>query len=83
MVNFTGFCNLKEENNKFQNEVNTLRSEKFDVTQLEEEKRQIKEKTNIICYGGADGEIDVTVIGGMAPYTYEWSNGSNAEVTVF
>ncbi len=44
MVNFTGFCNLKEENNKFQNEVNTLRAEKFDVTQLEEEKRQIKEK---------------------------------------
>lgn len=43
------------------------------------EPKRKKEKTNISCYGGADGEIDVTVIGGMAPYTYAWSNGSNAD----
>ncbi len=27
-------------------------------------------------YGGADGEVDVNVSGGVAPYTYLWSNGS-------
>ena len=28
------------------------------------------------CNGAANGSIDVSVTGGVAPYTYNWSNGS-------
>jgi PKD repeat protein len=31
---------------------------------------------NISCWDGADGSIDVSVEGGLAPYTYLWSTGS-------
>ncbi len=30
---------------------------------------------NVNCYGGNDGEIHLTIQGGSAGYTYEWSNG--------
>jgi PKD repeat protein len=29
---------------------------------------------NISCYGGCDGGIDLSVSGGLPPYTYLWSN---------
>jgi len=31
---------------------------------------------NILCYGYNQGEIDIEVEGGVAPYTYSWSNGA-------
>lgn len=31
--------------------------------------------TNINCFGVAEGDIDVDVSGGVAPYKYHWSNG--------
>ncbi len=31
----------------------------------------------VSCPGESDGEVTVTVAGGNAPYTYQWSNGSN------
>ncbi|GIV33429.1 MAG: hypothetical protein KatS3mg031_0964 [Chitinophagales bacterium] len=34
---------------------------------------------HVSCPGGNDGSLDVTVVGGTAPYTYQWSNGSNLE----
>ncbi|MGB3468461.1 MAG: FISUMP domain-containing protein [Cyclobacteriaceae bacterium] len=33
-------------------------------------------KQDVSCFGGDDGAITTTISGGLAPYTIEWSNGS-------
>ncbi|MCX6198674.1 MAG: gliding motility-associated C-terminal domain-containing protein [Bacteroidetes bacterium] len=35
--------------------------------------------TNVSCAGGANGSVDVTVQGGVFPYTYGWSNAATTE----
>ncbi|TAD81659.1 MAG: DNRLRE domain-containing protein, partial [Bacteroidetes bacterium] len=35
--------------------------------------------TNISCNGGSNGAINLSVSGGVGPYTYLWSNGANTE----
>ena len=35
--------------------------------------------TDVSIFNGADGSIDLTPKGGVAPYSYTWSNGSNEE----
>lgn len=35
--------------------------------------------SNITCNGGADGSITISVVGGLAPYTYKWSNGATTQ----
>ena len=35
--------------------------------------------TNVSCNGGADGSINLSVSGGVAPYHYAWSNGAVTE----
>ena len=32
-----------------------------------------------ICFGEASGAIDLTVFGGVAPYSFNWSNGATTE----
>ncbi|WP_323755537.1 PKD domain-containing protein [Roseivirga sp.] len=33
-------------------------------------------KQDVTCFGQGDGDIDVTISGGNAPYSYSWSNGA-------
>ena len=35
--------------------------------------------TDADCFGGNDGSVDLTVSGGTAPYSYNWSNGVSTE----
>lgn len=35
--------------------------------------------TDALCFGNADGGVDVTITGGTTPYTYDWSNSSTNE----
>jgi gliding motility-associated-like protein len=35
--------------------------------------------SNVSCFGYNDGNIDLTITGGIQPYTYLWSNGSSTE----
>ncbi|WP_169788181.1 PA14 domain-containing protein [Rufibacter tibetensis] len=35
--------------------------------------------THVTAAGGSNGAIDVSVSGGMAPYTYMWTNGSTTQ----
>ncbi|MCB9183431.1 MAG: SprB repeat-containing protein [Flavobacteriales bacterium] len=34
---------------------------------------------NVSCFGAQDGTISASVSGGTAPYSYDWSTGSNAD----
>ncbi len=36
-------------------------------------------KTDVTCPGAANGAADLTVSGGVGPYTYLWSNGATTE----
>ncbi|MDZ7848386.1 MAG: SprB repeat-containing protein [Owenweeksia sp.] len=35
--------------------------------------------TAVSCFGGSDGSASLTVVGGILPYTYSWSNGATTK----
>ncbi len=35
--------------------------------------------TNVTCFGGEDGKIEVAVSGGAEPYTYKWNTGRTSK----
>ncbi|MCB9245789.1 MAG: M4 family metallopeptidase [Flavobacteriales bacterium] len=35
--------------------------------------------TDVKCYGGNDGALDLSLSGGTSPYTFVWSNSANTE----
>ncbi|MGB3947957.1 MAG: PKD domain-containing protein, partial [Bacteroidia bacterium] len=36
--------------------------------------------TNVSCFSACDGQISTSIVGGNAPYTYNWSNNTNQSV---
>jgi hypothetical protein len=41
--------------------------------------RVLSSHTNVSTMGGSNGSIDLTVVGGVVPATYQWSNGATTE----
>lgn len=39
--------------------------------------------TDVNCFGGINGSVDITVFGGTLPYNYSWSNGAASEDLTF
>lgn len=35
--------------------------------------------SDVLCFGGSSGSVDLEVFGGTSPYTYLWNNGSVSE----
>jgi len=39
----------------------------------------VSSQTNVSCFGGIDGAINITALGGTSPYSYNWGSGITSE----
>lgn len=51
----------------------------YTISQPIEELNSSANITNVDCFGGSTGAIDVSVWGGTPPYLYVWDNGANSQ----
>lgn len=51
----------------------------FDIVEPAELMITAATVTNVTCFAGSDGAVDITVDGGVLPYSFIWSNGSMME----
>ncbi len=49
------------------------------IKQPSEVKYTINKVTNLNCYQDNGGAIDISIVGGIGPYTYLWSNGTTSQ----
>ena len=49
------------------------------ITQPEPLKLSINSTDDVDCFRGENGAVDLSVVGGVEPYTYSWSNGASSE----
>ncbi len=54
-------------------------TETFTVTNSNNNLTIAAVKTNVTAQGAADGTINLTISGGVAPYTYNWTHGATTE----
>lgn len=51
----------------------------FNISSSDGASITLNSSTNVSCFGGANGSIDVNVTGGIPPYEYDWSNGATTQ----
>ncbi|OFX69679.1 MAG: hypothetical protein A2X12_01180 [Bacteroidetes bacterium GWE2_29_8] len=49
----------------------------IDVIELTTPVINVKEYSDITCFGSNDGHIEIEMTGGLPPFTYNWSNGGH------
>ncbi len=52
---------------------------KVAINQPEPLKSKVESTKDILCYGYNNGEVDISVVGGTPPYSYNWSNGAKSQ----
>ena len=70
LLNGDYILNVVDENNCIISDTFNVSLYLFDTTRL---------ITNVTCFGGSDGSVDLEVNGGNPPFIYNWSNGSTTQ----